>query len=136
MNGWAGIMVDAEQRKGTVAIRRNVVRDAHCGDGIDIRLRGSASYRAAIDSNLVHRLEEGEDFQSLLAIGLQTRDTSRLVATLDRNEQTELGNIAAPTARASSSTPSGRRASTSRCGATPTPTPAASAGSRPTGWRW
>ncbi len=93
MNGWAGIMVDASRRNGgKVTIHRNLVRDAHCGDGIDIRLRGSASYRAEITSNIVQHLEEGEEFQSLLAFGLQTRDTSRLVARLDRNRQTELGN--------------------------------------------
>jgi hypothetical protein len=91
-NGWAGIMIDARRRTGSVEIRRNLVRDSHCGDGIDLRLSGTAGYRAEITSNMVRHLQQGEELHSLLAIGLQTRDRSRLVARLDRNQQSDLGN--------------------------------------------
>jgi hypothetical protein len=96
-NGWAAIMLDAERRRrGLVTIRRNVVHDADCGDGIDIRLAGSARYRARLSDNVVSDLAQGEDFESLLAIGLQADDHSRLIASLDRNRQTRLGNPADP----------------------------------------
>lgn len=95
-NGWAAIMVDASRRRGRIAISGNLVHDARCGDGIDIRLSGTARYRADVDRNVVRNLEEGPAFSSLLAIGLQTRDRSRLVASLDRNVQTELGNEGDP----------------------------------------
>lgn len=91
-NGWAGIMVDASRGRGQISIRRNVVHDAECGDGIDLRLSGTARRRAAITRNRVADLRQGESFESVLAIGMQTDDTSRLVARLDRNRQTNLGN--------------------------------------------
>lgn len=96
-NGWAAIMVDAERRQGgRITIHRNVIEDADCGDGIDVRLAGSARYRARISANVVRDLKQGEDFESLLAIGLQARDHSRLDASLDRNLQTRLGNPTDP----------------------------------------
>ena len=48
--------------------------------------------RATIAGNHVHDLRQGDAFESLLAIGLQTRDSARLVARLDRNRQSGLGN--------------------------------------------
>ena len=91
-NGWAGIMVDATRGAGQVRIVNNRVHHADCGDGIDVRLRGTARLRAVIAGNAVHDLRQGDGFESLLAIGLQTRERSRLVANLDRNFQTDLGN--------------------------------------------
>lgn len=91
-NGWAGIMVDAGRGVGRVRIVNNRVHDAECGDGIDVRLRGAASLRAVIARNVVRDLRQGPGFESLLAIGLQTRARSALVANLDRNVQTNLGN--------------------------------------------
>lgn len=92
-NGWAGIMVDAaETTGGTATISGNVVHDANCGDGIDVRTWGTADYRVRIENNDVHTLEQGPDFRSLLAIGLQARDWSRLVADIGRNKQDNLGN--------------------------------------------
>ncbi len=92
INGWAGIMVDADRGRGRITISRNIVHDADCGDGIDVRLSGSATRRALITRNLVARLRQGPEFASVLAIGMQTDDTSRLFASLDRNRQTDLGN--------------------------------------------
>jgi hypothetical protein len=95
-NGWAAIMIDASRRDGRVKIAGNRVHDAGCGDGIDIRLSGTARYRAEITRNVVARLRQGPDFESLLAIGLQTLDRSQLAASLDRNVQTDLGNADDP----------------------------------------
>lgn len=91
-NGWAGIMVDASRGRGRISIRDNFVHGAECGDGIDIRLEGNAERHAAIVGNRVADLRQGEDFESVLAIGMQTDDRSRLIARLDRNRQTNLGN--------------------------------------------
>ena len=91
-NGWAGIMIDAKRSTGRALIVGNRVHDAECGDGIDVRLAGTARYYAEIRRNLVRDLRQGEGFESLLAIGLQTADQSTLRARLDRNRQTNLGN--------------------------------------------
>lgn len=92
-NGWAGIMVDADSRNGgTVNITNNLVHDAKCGDGIDIRVSGTASYRASITGNAMHSLRQGSALKSVLAIGLQARDHSRLTASVNDNTQSNLGN--------------------------------------------
>ncbi|MGH2951524.1 MAG: hypothetical protein ACRDKX_05715, partial [Solirubrobacterales bacterium] len=86
-NGWAGIMVDADRGRRRLRIAANRVHHADCGDGIDVRASGKARVRAEINRNVVTDLRQGEEFESLLAIGLQTRDRSRMVASLDRNRQ-------------------------------------------------
>lgn len=92
-NGWAGIMIDAENRSGVTArIVDNVVHDAECGDGIDVRTSGSARAKVTIKDNDVHSLRQGEAFRSVLAIGLQARDTSELTAIVNGNTQANLGN--------------------------------------------
>ncbi|KAA1417681.1 hypothetical protein F0U44_15405 [Nocardioides humilatus] len=92
-NGWAGIMVDGDSRvDATVLVADNVVHDADCGDGIDVRTSGTASYRATIAGNDVHGLRQGSKLKSVLAIGVQARDTSTLVATITDNRQSALGN--------------------------------------------
>jgi len=92
-NGWAGIMVDATSRTGvTVRVERNVVHDAECGDGIDVRFSGAASGSAMISDNRVHHLRQGEGLKSVLAIGLQASDSARLAAQVDGNQQSDLGN--------------------------------------------
>ncbi len=92
VNGWAGIMIDADRGRRDVLVARNRVHHADCGDGIDVRASGRAHVRARIRRNAVSALRQGETFESLLAFGLQTRDRSRMVARLDRNRQTNLGN--------------------------------------------
>ncbi len=92
-NGWAGIMVDGATRTGgTALISGNHVHDAECGDGIDVRTWGTASYRVTISDNDVHGLRQGENLKSVLAIGLQARDTSRLEGLVSGNRQSDLGN--------------------------------------------
>ncbi len=91
-NGWAGIMVDASRGRGRLVITRNRVHDGDCGDGIDVRLSGTARRRVVITRNLVAELQQGAEFESVLAFGLQTRERSRLSARLDRNRQRGLGN--------------------------------------------
>jgi hypothetical protein len=92
-NGWAGIMVDATSRTGvTIAVDHNAVHHAECGDGIDVRFSGSATGSATISDNNVHHLRQGNGLKSVLAIGLQSRDTARLSATVDGNRQADLGN--------------------------------------------
>lgn len=91
-NGWAGIMVDASRGVSDIVIQRNTVHDADCGDGIDVRIYGTASAKARISGNDVRELRQGDDFESVLAIGLQTRDRGRLQAWVDGNRQSGLGN--------------------------------------------
>lgn len=98
-NGWAGIMVDADIGEGSIAIRDNLVRHAECGDGIDLRLSGSARYTATVDGNTVHHLKQGpltRGILSVLAIGLQTLDNARLEVALDRNTQHDIGDEGNP----------------------------------------
>lgn len=92
LNGWAGIMVDADRGRGRVTVIGNNVHGADCGDGIDLRMSGEADYRARLVGNHVADLRQGEDLESVLAIGLQTLGSSGLSAKLDRNSQTNLGN--------------------------------------------
>ncbi|MGH2963795.1 MAG: hypothetical protein ACRDMH_00190 [Solirubrobacterales bacterium] len=91
-NGRAGIMLDESHGRGRVEISRNFVHDAECGDGIDLRLTGSARIRADIDRNVLADLKQGPQFASLLAIGTQTRGHSRLAADIDHNRQRNLGS--------------------------------------------
>lgn len=92
-NGWAGVMVDATKRTGlTATIDHNVVHDATCGDGIDVRYSGTARGTATVTDNRIDKLGQGRTFLSLLAIGLQATDSARLRGQIHRNSQTELGN--------------------------------------------
>ena len=92
LNGWAAIMIDASRGRGRATIRGNRVHDADCGDGIDVRASGRARMRALIKGNRILDLRQGEELESILAIGIQTRDSSRLIARIDRNRQHGLGN--------------------------------------------
>lgn len=92
-NGWAGIMIDASTRNGATAhVADNTVHDAECGDGIDVRTWGTADYSVTIVGNDVHGLRQGDGLKSVLAIGVQARDTSTLTATIADNRQADLGN--------------------------------------------
>ncbi|WP_050760870.1 hypothetical protein [Aeromicrobium marinum] len=92
-NGWAGIMIDVTERQGvTATIADNLVRDADCGDGIDIRTAGSASADVTVRGNDVRSLKQGPDFKSVLAIGMQASDTSELTAIVHDNTQSDLGD--------------------------------------------
>ena len=99
-NGWAGIMIDATHAAGTVSIDDNTVRDAGCGDGIDIRLSGTADIAANVRRNVVTRLAQGHfeaqpgsvGVDSLIAMGFQTDHFSRLVVDADGNSQSFIGS--------------------------------------------
>lgn len=98
-NGWAGIMLDATTAVGSVRIEDNFVHDASCGDGIDVRLSGTADITAIVNRNVVTRLAQGEfeaqpgsvGVDSLIAMGFQTDDFSRLIVDADGNSQTYIG---------------------------------------------
>lgn len=94
-NGWAGIYILADRDTGSVSIRDNLVHDSPCGDGIDIGLSGTAAYTALIDGNTSFNLTQSgpptAGILSILAVGMQTRDTSRLSATVSNNVQHDIG---------------------------------------------
>ncbi|MEA2496797.1 MAG: hypothetical protein QOJ29_4708 [Thermoleophilaceae bacterium] len=95
-NGWAGIMVDGDIATGNVEITGNVLHDGDCGDGIDIRAAGSSNLTARVDRNTVTKLKQGDfgagAIGSVLAIGMQARDSGRLTVTQDGNSQTDIGS--------------------------------------------
>jgi hypothetical protein len=91
-NGWAAIMVDETHTATRVSVKRNRVHDADCADGIDIRASGTSRVRAQVKGNTVTRLLQDPSMQSVLAIGMQTTDTARLNAHLDRNRETYIGS--------------------------------------------
>jgi len=94
--GWAGIMVDADRDSGEVAILDNYVHHSACGNGIDLRINGSADYRAEISGNFVTELKKGplgdsQEFHLVHAITTQITDRARLVAHSVDNTQTWIG---------------------------------------------
>jgi len=99
-NGWAGIMLDATHATGTITIDDNLVHDAGCGDGIDIRLKGTADVAALVRRNVITKLAQGHfeaqpgsvGVDSLIALGFQTDEFSRLVVDAVGNSQTYIGS--------------------------------------------
>jgi hypothetical protein len=94
-NGWAAIMVDESVGSAMISIKNNYIHDGNCNDGIDIRAMQTAEVVAHVDSNDVTRLAQGASFRSLLAIGMQTRDTAQLKITSDHNSETYIGSAKA-----------------------------------------
>ncbi|MDX6643997.1 MAG: hypothetical protein QOD76_1959, partial [Solirubrobacteraceae bacterium] len=94
-NGWAAIMVDESHTTTNVSIVGNLVHDANCADGIDVRASGTADITAQVRHNTLTRLRQDSSKESELAIGMQTTDTSRLVAELDSNSETYIGTATA-----------------------------------------
>ncbi|MDX6587500.1 MAG: hypothetical protein QOI31_1973 [Solirubrobacterales bacterium] len=92
LNGWAGIMVDADRGTRRIAITGNRVHDAECGDGIDVRAFESARVRARIAKNDVSDLRQGPNLESVLAIGVQASDGAKVRAKITRNSESGLGN--------------------------------------------
>lgn len=93
--GWAGILIDADRGTGVVKITDNHVHNSACGNGIDLRINGSADYVATVSGNLVTQLERGPLYQAgeflVHAITLQITDHGRLAATSINNTQTFIG---------------------------------------------
>jgi hypothetical protein len=90
-NGWAAIMVDQTRTKTSVRIDHNAVHDADCADGIDVRASGTANVKVRVEANDLTRLKQDITKQSILAIGMQTTDTARLTAEVNRNRETYIG---------------------------------------------
>ena len=91
-NAWAAIMVDEDSGSAALSIQNNYIHDGICNDGIDIRATGTAEVRASVDGNNITRLVQGPKMRSLLAIGMQTRDTAMLTVQSDRNSETYIGS--------------------------------------------
>jgi len=94
--GWAGIMVDADAGTGVLTITSNFVHDSACGNGIDLRINGTASYQAEISGNYVTALKQGpggfsNELHLVHAITTQITDSARLVANSVNNTQTYIG---------------------------------------------
>ena len=94
--GWAGIMVDADTGTGSVTITDNYVHDSACGNGIDLRINGSADYLAEISRNFVTNLRHGPGYQTqelhlVHAITTQVTDQARLQANSADNTETSIG---------------------------------------------
>ena len=94
-NGWAAIMLDESHTATNLSITGNFVHDASCADGIDVRASGTANVTARVDRNALTRLRQDMSKASLLAIGLQTTDSSRLMAEVDNNSETYIGTATA-----------------------------------------
>jgi hypothetical protein len=91
-NGWGSIMIDASQGNEAVTINGNYVHDGICGDGIDVRLTGTARASAQVSGNTVSQLPQGSAVHSVLAIGMQAADSSRLTANVTSNSETYIGS--------------------------------------------
>lgn len=91
-NGWAAIMVDEDRGTSWLSIERNDVHDGKCDDGIDIRATGNARVSARVSGNILVRLAQGPKLHSVLAIGMQTRDSAVLSVESDRNSETYIGS--------------------------------------------
>ncbi|MGH8458086.1 MAG: hypothetical protein ACRESV_01940, partial [Nevskiales bacterium] len=94
--GWAGIMVDADSGSGAVTINNNHVHDSACGNGIDLRISGTADYSAEISGNFITNLKHGplhqaEEPHLVHAITTQITDSAALNAISTHNTQTFIG---------------------------------------------
>jgi hypothetical protein len=92
-NGWASVMIDADAKVAQLTIKGNYIHDGLCMDGIDLRANGTSIVTASVSDNHITRLQQGPPpYTSVLAIGMQTRDTGTLNVTSDGNSQTYLGS--------------------------------------------
>jgi hypothetical protein len=91
-NGWAAVMIDEDKGTNSLSIEHNYIHDGTCSDGIDLRATGTAQVMATINSNNITRLVQGPKMRSLLAIGMQTRDTAMMNVESDQNSETYIGS--------------------------------------------
>ncbi len=91
-NGWAAIMIDEDQGLTFLSIEHNFIHDGACHDGIDIRATGSAQVAANVSANTITRIAQGPAVRSVLAIGLQTRNSAVLTVVSDHNAETYIGS--------------------------------------------
>lgn len=93
-NGWAAIMTDYSTATTSTLIQGNSVHDTACGDGIDLRAKGTSQVTAQLNGNTLHNINLGAGKVSVLAVGLQGADGTKLTATLTGNTESA---IAPPT---------------------------------------
>lgn len=93
-NGWAAVMLDYQGATGDVHVQGNRVHDTACGDGIDVRTFGTSSITADLTDNDLSNINVGLAKLSVLAMGLQSNDTSSLTATLQGNTQRDIADPA------------------------------------------
>ncbi|PYE12287.1 hypothetical protein DFR67_12310 [Williamsia limnetica] len=93
-NGWAAVMLDYHRAAGAVTVEDNSVHDTACGDGIDVRTFGTATVTADLTGNDLSNINVGLAKLSVLAMGLQSNDTSSLTATLRGNTQRDIADPA------------------------------------------
>jgi hypothetical protein len=91
-NGWSAIMIDGSKGHSTSAINHNYVHDGVCGDGIDVRLSGSARGSAQVTDNSITQLPQGSAVHSVMGIGMQAADSSNLTADVSNNSETYIGS--------------------------------------------
>jgi hypothetical protein len=91
-NGWAAIMIDEDKGVSSISIERNFIHDGTCNDGVDLRATGTAQVMAKINENNITRLAQGPKMRSLLAIGMQTRDTAMMNVESVKNSETYIGS--------------------------------------------
>lgn len=92
MHGYAAIMVDYPTESGTFTITDNRIHDGLCIDGVHVRAGGEAVVLGRIDGNEITRLQQGEDVISVIGMGIEAKDTARVVVTSDGNSQTFIGS--------------------------------------------
>ncbi len=94
--GWAAIMVDADSGRGALSVTDNFVHDTACGNGIDLRINGTADYSAEISGNFVTQLKKGpggetQEAHLVHAITIQITDSANLIANSANNTETFIG---------------------------------------------
>lgn len=94
-NGWASIMIDESRGIAWLSIDNNYIHDGTCSDGIDIRVTADAKVAARVNGNKLTRLEQGPKMLSVLAIGMQTRNSAVLSVDSDGNSETYIGSAGA-----------------------------------------
>ena len=94
-NGWASIMIDESRGTAWLSIENNYIHDGTCSDGIDIRATVDAKVTARVSGNRLTRLAQGPRMLSVLAIGMQTRNSAVLSVDSDGNSETYIGSAGA-----------------------------------------
>ena len=94
-NGWASIMIDESRGNVWLSIENNYIHDGTCSDGIDIRATADAKVAARVSANRITRLAQGPRMLSVLAIGMQTRNSAVLSVDSYGNAETYIGSAGA-----------------------------------------
>lgn len=92
--GWAGILIDTATVTTSIDIEGNYVHDGVCGDGIDMRSKGTGNAAAKVNQNFVTGLKQcsGTGVGTIEGIGTQVTGTGVLTASLDGNTEADTGS--------------------------------------------